>query len=184
MLTMTHTYIAKNTLIFLESKELDIINKKTFIYGNIKPDNLFQKTPKKHLYDESIDFIVHQIEVINELDIENNKKLISLELGIVCHFLCDYFCLPHFERWSDSTGMNKAVATAKHLNYEKNLHKYIDNTTMEHREISNVMEFLEECQKSYKSAKTPEEDIKYASFVCNSVALHILDKHKQKLKKT
>lgn len=179
MLTLTHIALAKNTLKFLKSKGFDILDEKSFIYGNIKPDNLFQKTPKIHLETESLSFVLNQIDTIINLDIDEKKKLFSLELGIICHFLCDYFCLPHYERWSACPMHKKVKETPRHLNYEKMLHSYIKNTTMEFREIDDLTKFLEDCKKEYVLEKSFENDIRYASLVCNSISLYILKRQKE-----
>lgn len=179
MLTLTHIALAKNTLKFLKSKGFDILDEKSFIYGNIKPDNLFQKTPKIHLETESLPFVLNQIDTIIDWDIDDKKKLFSLELGIICHFLCDYFCLPHFERWSACPIHKKVKETPRHLNYERILSGYTKSATMEFKEIEDLVMFLEECKKEYVLEKSFENDIKYASLVCNSVSLYILEKQKE-----
>lgn len=177
MLTMSHTYMAKNTLKFLEMQGFDVLDRKSFVYGNIKPDTLFQKTPKIHLEKESLPFILNQIEILSSCDKDN--KMMSLELGIVCHYLCDYFCLPHFERWSKCPLYKKIVQTPKHLNYERMLCSYVYNATMDFKDIHNVEEFLSECKEEYIKNKSFENDIIFASLVCNSVVLYILKNNKK-----
>lgn len=176
MLTMSHISMAKNTLKFLKSKDLEMLDENSFIYGNIKPDNLFQKTPKKHLEEESLAFVLEQIEMLRGSDMSKNTKVLSLKLGIVCHYLCDYFCLPHFERWSDSPIYKKTVQTLRHLNYEKILCSYVSKATMEYKEINDLIKFLEDCKKEYVLNKSYENDIRFASLVCNSISLYILKK--------
>lgn len=175
MLTVSHIAIAKNTLKFLELQGINVLDKKSFIYGNIKPDTLFQKTPKTHLELESLPFVLKQIDdLINWSGV--NNKLMSLELGVISHFLCDYFCLPHFERWSKCSILEKIIQTPRHLNYERMLVPYIVNATMEYREIKNINDFLNECKKEYILKKSFENDVRFASLVCNSVMLYILKK--------
>lgn len=174
MLTMSHIAMAKNTLRFLKFQGLEILDDNSFIYGNIKPDNLFQKTPRKHLEKESLAFILEEIEMLRNSDMGKDKKTSSLKLGVVCHYLCDYFCLPHFERWSACPIYKKALETPRHLNYERMLCSYIDKATMEYKEINDVVEFLEGCKKEYILDKSFKNDIRFASLVCNSISLYIL----------
>lgn len=174
MLTMSHVGIAKNTLKFLRSKGLDLLDEKKFIKGNIKPDCLFQKTPHKHLEVESLEFILKEINLLHESWVYMDKDELSIKMGIVCHYLCDYFCLPHFERWSACALYKKVIQTPKHLNYERKLCSYIDKATLEYREIDNLVEFLDSVKKEYVLNKSFENDIKFATLVCNSVSLYIL----------
>ena len=109
-------------------------------------------------------------------DMSKNTKVLSLKLGIVCHYLCDYFCLPHFERWSDSPICKKTVQTLRHLNYERILCSYVSKATMEYKEINDLIKFLEDCKKEYILNKSYENDIRFASLVCNSISLYILKK--------
>lgn len=174
MLTPSHIAMAKNTLKFLKSQGFDILDDKAFIYGNIKPDNLFQKTPKVHLEIESFPFVEEQIERLKNLDINEGKKSFSLELGIICHFLCDYFCLPHFERWSACAISKKVKETPKHLNYERELMSYVSEATIDYKEINDVKEFIKECKDNYILEKSFKNDIIFASYVCNSICLYII----------
>lgn len=172
MLTMSHKSIAKNTLKFLEIHNINILNHKSFIYGNIKPDCLFQKTPKKHLELEALDFIIEEIENFNY---DCDSKEMSIKLGVICHYLCDFFCLPHFERWSACHISKKLVQTPRHLNYERMLNSYTSYAVLDYKEISNLRSFIEECKSEYIKNKSFKNDIKYASIVCNSVMLYILE---------
>lgn len=172
MLTISHISIAKNTLHFLEIHNLNILNYKSFVYGNIKPDCFFQKTPKKHLEIESLDFI---IEEIKNFDYSCDNKSMSLKLGVICHYLCDFFCLPHFERWSACDISKKVIQTPRHLNYERLLNSYTSCAVLDYNEITDLRTFINNCKSEYIKDKSYKNDIKYASMVCNSVMFHILE---------
>ena len=174
MLTMSHIAMAKNTLSFLKSQGLDVLDEKSFIYGNIKPDNLFQKTPKKHLEIEAKPFVLEQIEILKNSGSENDREEFSIMLGIVCHYLCDFFCLPHFERWSACAVHKKIKETPRHLNYERILMEYTSLADDNFEEIDDVSLFLIKCKEEYVLNRSYENDIKFASLVCNSVCLYVL----------
>lgn len=172
MLTISHISMAKNTLHFLKIHNIDILHHKSFIYGNIKPDNLFQKTPKKHLELEALDFIIEEIE---NFDYNCNNKEMSIKLGVICHYLCDFFCLPHFERWSACHISKKVTQTPRHLNYERMLNPYTSYAVLDYKKINDLRSFINECKSEYIKDKSFKNDIKYASIVCNSVMFYILE---------
>ena len=101
MLMNTHILIAQNIL-----RDVDVdfkISDKNFIYGNVKPDMVSKYKLKKHYLDESFDMIVNKIKKLASLSMYDFKKKFSVsrfsqELGVICHFICDFFCIPHSER--------------------------------------------------------------------------------------
>ncbi|WP_161936144.1 zinc dependent phospholipase C family protein, partial [Sarcina ventriculi] len=101
----THVIIAKKIYNALDPQKKSIIKKKNFIYGNIKPDLVSKYKLRKHYRKESYEVILEKIEKlskINSLDEIQKKKYFcnfSQELGVICHFICDFFCVPHDERW-------------------------------------------------------------------------------------
>lgn len=75
---------------------------------------------KKHYMDESLEMILVKIRNLSALTENDINKWISIskfsqEVGVICHFLCDFFCIPHSERWEFKHSMNK------HVRYEKDL---------------------------------------------------------------
>lgn len=75
-------------------KELNFkLDKGAFLLGNIKPDFYCKEINEEHSYLKSIKSFVSFSE-----ELLKNKKSIkdfSVGLGILCHFICDYFCLYH-----------------------------------------------------------------------------------------
>ena len=124
----THRIIGENILKYANSKSIYLINKKRFIWGNIKPDCTPKYKVKKHYYDESIDMIVEKIIYLASLKLEDVYYDIKLgkfseELGVVCHFLCDFFCAPHYYRWE----FKSTNAVKQHVMYEQKLAKLCKN---------------------------------------------------------
>lgn len=105
--TFLYKYICKNTKL--------LINKKSFVYGNIKPDI----DKKLRSFPHRIDYLMGYLQnMIIELTTEKYKtEDFSEKLGIICHFLCDTFCSFHFydDLWE------KGIY--EHLLYEIKLHQ-------------------------------------------------------------
>lgn len=179
MLINTHMILANSFLEEANSKKIYLINKNRFLWGNLKPDCASKYKFKKHYYDESIEMVLEKIKYLadfstSDILLDYGKKKFSEELGVVCHFLCDYFCLPHYQRWEFKNSMKK------HVTYEKNLSRvakkykpayYIDNNL----EIMNIESFILTNLERYKLNEGYKNDLDYAYYICNSVMEVILN---------
>ena len=180
MLINTHYIISKSILENLESHKSFFISEKNFIYGNIKPDISSKYVVKKHYLEESLDMILEKIKYLCQLTLDSLKKYFSIsklsqELGVICHFLCDFFCTPHSERWEFSHSMNRHVIYEKELN---SFAKTIDFSryNLKHKINNNIEEFFHSIYSKYKSNEISyENDLIYSAQVCNTIVNHILD---------
>ena len=74
-----------------ELKELGCrINEKLFLLGNLFPDLIHSYLWCRHEYQHSREFIRKKLNMLNE-----RPKLFSFHLGVLTHYICDYFCYPH-----------------------------------------------------------------------------------------
>ena len=177
----THKSLAVS---FIKNVELDkkfLINDKHFVWGNLKPDSVSKYKFKKHYFDESINMIVNKIlflfsMTVDDIFIRYTVGKFNQELGVICHFLCDYFCLPHHQRWE----FKSANIVKEHLMYEKNLDKvakeynFTDEKNIEIK-AENVVEFINEMLFQYENYSSYEHDLRYACYVCNTIMNMIID---------
>ena len=179
MLINTHIILANNILRQANGKKLYLINKKRFIWGNIKPDCASKYKFKKHYYDESITMILDKIKELASLSVADiyysfGKKKFSEELGVVCHFLCDFFCVPHNQRWEFKHSMKKHVIYEQKLsNFAKiyNFDSYIDSNLS----IDDLEAFIVAHQRQYEKEESFRNDLAYSLFICNSVINMVLN---------
>jgi len=177
----THKVMGENIIKYANTKSVYLINDKRFIWGNVKPDCTPKYKFKKHYFNESIDMIVEKIIYLSSLTLENvyydmTIGKFSEELGVVCHFLCDFFCAPHYYRWE----FKSTSAVKHHMMYEKNLAKLakkfkftgIISTDIE---PSNVKSFILQLQKQYDGSLDYHNDLTFSYYVCDSVLNMILD---------
>ncbi len=133
-----------------------------FAYGNIKPDINNKDIGCEHFMEASITNLENYCkQLINE---SMSKRQFSTSLGVVCHFLSDYFCLYH-------TGKYKYRGVFSHTLYETILHfkflmlqlcgglKNIHKELPEEDIINTVMNFTSEYASESPSLS---RDIKYA----------------------
>ena len=77
--------------IFCDLTELGLhANKKLFYLGNLYPDLIQSYLWCKHEYQHSREYIRKKIEKLKK-----RPLLFSFHLGILTHYICDYFCYPH-----------------------------------------------------------------------------------------
>ncbi|WP_101772823.1 zinc dependent phospholipase C family protein [Peptostreptococcus faecalis] len=178
MMMKTHIIISKSLLDATESNKNFFLDEKNFIYGNIKPDIVSKYKLKKHYMDESYDMIRDKIEYLKKFDLNKlelcyTKKTFSQEIGVICHFLADFFCVAHSERWEFKHSM------VQHIKYENDLtkvaqgFKIINDRT---QYLDDVDDFFNKLYGEYKANGNFEEnDLKYSTYMCNTVTNYILD---------
>ena len=177
----THKVMGENIIKYANTKSVYLINDKRFIWGNVKPDCTPKYKFKKHYFNESIDMIVEKIKYLSSLTLEEVYYDITIgkfseELGVVCHFLCDFFCAPHYYRWE----FKSTSAVKHHMMYENKLAKLakdfeltgIINTDVE---PSNIKAFILQLQKQYDGSIDYHNDLTYSYYVCDSVLNMVLD---------
>lgn len=179
MLVNTHIIIGKTIINNIDSDKLFMVSEKNFLYGTVKPDMVSKYKLKKHYLEESFKMIIDKIKYLSRLTLEDIRKRFSMskfsqELGVICHFLCDFFCVPHSERWEFKHSMNK------HIKYERELAivakefvplkekiKIFDNEPIE--------SFILDLHKKYKLKSSYENDVIFANYACNSVVDYVFD---------
>ena len=180
MLYKTHLEIGENTFNTIEGRGRNLIDKKSFLKGNILPDISPKYRLKKHgrkQFEEIIDEKVKALSRLSSDEIINHlgKEKFSIELGVVCHFLCDFFSLPHDEEWSF-----KESVTLKHVLYEKKLHKVFskDIIIKESYKIlgnSDYDVFFKNALKKYRNVYGYRNDLFFAMYLNNSVVRYVLE---------
>lgn len=177
----THKVMGENIIKYANSKSIYLINNSRFIWGNIKPDCVPKYTFMKHYFDESIDMVIGKITYLSSLTLEDVYYKMTIgkfseELGVICHFLCDYFCAPHYYRWE----FKSTSAVKHHMMYEKKLAKLaknfrptgIINTNLK---SENIKDFILQLQKQYDGIVNYNNDLTFSYYVCDSIVNMILN---------
>ncbi len=178
MLISTHRLMAKNILKNMAENKKDMLS--NFIYGNVKPDILSKYKLKKHYTRESYSMILAKIIKLSKLNTSDIKKNIAIikfsqELGVICHFLCDFFCIAHSEVW------RAKYKIFTHINYEKklasNAKKFNFNFTNKifQTQIDDIKLFIENCFREHEKECNFNNDINFAYYVCSNTINYILE---------
>ena len=179
MFVNTHILIGKSIVENINENKSFFISDKNFLYGNIKPDISSKYVLQKHYLEESLEMIFTKVEYLCTLNLDCISKYFSIskfsqELGVICHFLCDFFCVPHSRRWEMTHSMNK------HITYEKELSIVAKETDLrkfkgDNIEANSFREFFNSIYLEYQSKTEYKNDLLFSNYVCNSVVDYILD---------
>lgn len=99
----THIGISSAILNYFEINSGIKLDRKAFKYGSIKPDIDYKLSAIPHYKRNVMDFVVSEIK--NLLKMEINKKCseeFSEKLGMITHYLSDFFCFAHSEYFKGS----------------------------------------------------------------------------------
>lgn len=181
ILTNTHIFIGKRVWEIVENEPiLYKLNKRLFVYGNVKPDVPFQNIPLEHKREEALPFVLEKIDELKNMELSSkiDIDIFSLNLGIICHFLSDFYCMPHVQRWGDYKGIKRAVKGIEHICYEFKISFHKDEIRKvvknKYYSISNPEEFILDSFEMYKNDINLRKDVYYATLVCNSIVNYIL----------
>jgi len=158
LLPQTHAIIA--SVIYEDVlKDHNIkLNKNNLIYGSIKPD-IYSGLPKlKHFKPQSFTTICGEISNLSGGVVEDNRAAVasvSKKIGIVTHYVADYFCAPHNDR------LTYKHHIIDHIKYENSLHQVFEETILGQKKImptswldfsrpEQVMNYLDELHKFYE----------------------------------
>ncbi len=95
--SVSHTRVARILLGYIEESCGVTFDTSAFIYGNLKPDLTCTYLRKRHnpsvMYDEVMDMIREFTDKYT-IDTHNGHDL-SVDLGVICHYVTDFFTYPH-----------------------------------------------------------------------------------------
>lgn len=114
MLNFSHVEVANYFYTRLKGSSLGFkLNKQSFFYGSVLPDKQRHKFNAHYYKDSKPDYEKHLIRANNQ-NLSDSER--SESLGVVCHFICDYFCKYH------SVEPYKNVVGIRHFIYEAQIH--------------------------------------------------------------
>ena len=152
------------------------LDKRAFLYGCIKPDISLTYSSIPHYMDKSFDFISNLITKLQSSSIPTTKKSMrqfSTELGVVTHYIADYFCYPH----------NDPIfyRTLNHFVYEYNLifeFKKFNLTDIFIKETkpTEILDYIIKNNADYNSnSRGLNSDVHFSTNICTNSILMILN---------
>lgn len=95
--SVSHTTVAHYLLDYVEKTDDISFNRKAFMFGNLKPDLKGEYLTKRHYPSLMFDEVMQRIrDFIQNVRLNQyNGPRVSEELGVICHYLTDFFTFPH-----------------------------------------------------------------------------------------
>lgn len=122
MNTTNHLLIGKITYDYFERSLNVRLNESRFLWGNIAPDydlSLLRAVHTRENYWETAAEMLRQLSHRERGVPPPSTRRFSVRLGIVCHFLADFFCYAHTPNFHGGL--------AKHIAHERRLELYCRN---------------------------------------------------------
>ena len=167
MLCSSHLEIS-NVVLDEVGKEGIILDKGMYLLGSAIPDfNPYYKCIR-HYNKYSCNYLK---KVISSLNFENRKET-SFRLGVIGHYLTDYFCYPHYNNLT----LNKNWG--EHTRYENGLNKFIkryrfDCLGIKKYRFDNFNKLLDASYNLYSNKESFIEDIKVSLWVNENLLLNV-----------
>ena len=194
----THKIIASNIYENIDQVYGLKLDKEKLLWGSVAPDYLPQYKLIRHYKDESINHVAREIMRIIFISryIEFNRildpiamKVLSKRIGIVSHYLSDYMCLPHANRWTFADSMIKHVKYESKLNEYAKVHDFkknmIDTQDLDVYDgeffnlKSKIKKYIEDVIAEYDVKTGFKNDLNFALSVNLKVTYFILDTIKE-----
>lgn len=170
------------------------LNKEKLLWGSVAPDILPKYKFIRHYQDESINYIATEIIKVIFISryLELNKmldpitiNLLSKKIGIISHYISDYVCLPHANRWTFADSMIKHVKYESHLNEYAPKHTFKKNViTVDELDIydnnfstlrGRIKDYIKEVVEEYSIKTSFKNDLDFALSLNLKIAYFILD---------
>lgn len=177
MFTQTHRLIGETLGTVIRSKHPDILDEKVFQYGCVIPDYHYKLATIPHYKSKSFEFVVNLINKNRCLpQTTKEKQKFSADLGIVTHYICDYFCQAHnfkeYENWMDHLIYERKLSAEFH-NY--NLKKYCINSCLKVKAPADLPAFINDLCCQYNNEKRLMiTDISYCLNAATTIALTVV----------
>lgn len=137
------------------------------IWGSLLPD--FDRSTQPH---REYNLLFRIYNSHNKIKTTENEYIRALNLGIMLHYICDYYCYAHKYNLPISHNI-------PHINYEIEMHNVlktgkIDKLSIENN-FENIMEYILYTKDFYdKKEGTITRDLKYITTINNEVLKSVL----------
>lgn len=189
MLTQTHNLIGRVIGKVIE-KELKVkLKNKSLRLGCVMPDFIPSLIAIPHYKDSSFEYILKRIKMLENTPIPDkgeNLRTFSQELGIILHFITDFFCFAHNNSDYDKMPLHIIYEFKLAGKFEKALNKKHYNKYMKEitaiSPVNNIEMYLIEKHEAYMDScdGNIDTDLKFSIEACAAVSLHIIESSMKK----
>ena len=171
----SHISLSRFLVVNIDKEEL-LKHRKAFYWGSILPDCVPSFLTRRHTYDETIYILRKEIENLIEnpnINNEFNRKFFR-KLGVVTHYIADYFTFPHNKTFTGSL--------KEHCQYEEvlkhSLREHVQTSECKRdrlketrfETIDELFDYIHEVHERYLlKISTVKKDIHYITNICFEV---------------
>ena len=183
MKSTTHFTMAHIMFASLQKRGI-YLNRIAFVYGNIAPDYSPSMLVAPHFNKVCYSVIKELSLSLPQLPLDASGYVgveYSRQLGVLCHFLCDYFCAAH------DKGFTRGIGIRRHMDYEDALHEYLRHNCLELLEVYNrsdvklietpklLLAETKKCKQKYSAVERNfENDICFSLDICIAAIVSIV----------
>lgn len=178
----SHVSLANHMLDGFKDEVL-ISHSHMFQFGSLLPDLVPSFLTKKHRVDTTFDILEKKLRKV--IDNYDGREILSRsrckDLGVVTHYIADYFTLPHNKKFTGSL--------KDHVNYEEvlkhSMRKYVSQENVENQplirmtlsSVEEICEFIKNCHREYirMSMSGQEIDCRHSVEVCRQVMEAVIE---------
>lgn len=156
-------------------------HKKAFYYGSILPDCVPSFITRRHSIDETFDILRDEIiKITDNYEMEKGiTRYYTRHLGVVTHYIADYFTFPHNRIYEGSMKEHCVYenelkfALREYVRSEDAIIERAKNTLL--KTVDEILNFIKEMHEEYlKLASKVKVDCKYIVEMCHKVVDAIL----------
>ncbi|NLL52809.1 MAG: zinc dependent phospholipase C family protein [Peptococcaceae bacterium] len=151
-----------------------------FFYGMIKPDFSSRLKNIRHYQGDSLDFIQQEIKRLWEMDDSLKfSREFAESLGVVAHFIVDYFCFPHTKHFQGNLLIHVVYEIRLALFCQINVHILNSQIGQESevfiKDYVDFVQYLEKLQNEYSGTRASHhQDLSFAVKASMDICLAII----------
>jgi hypothetical protein len=170
----THLLIARIAYEHIVRKTGFLIDYPSFAYGSIKPDINKNCICSWHTFEDSMDILNTYADELIECKV--SAQDFSEALGVICHFVCDYFCLHHGrEYWKKDPIAHGIYEVKLHLRLLKLYRNGCLKINYKYKQEKSLKDVIVRLRRKYKNnTRGMEADIYYAIIAAISACNFII----------
>lgn len=165
----THLKLGRDIRHFIQRFTSSELSPMMFSIGNVLPDVAIHMRLMGHTKKHSYDYLLKRIRKLYK-NRHRSRAYVSMKLGVITHYLADYFCHPHTESFDGNIN--------DHRLYEVGLARYVANKNrmLPHHVETNTRggtkATIDRLYSEYQQlAHSFETDVEYAMRAARSIAL-------------
>ena len=154
------------------------INTESFVYGSMLPDLNLKYRMSMHSKREDWDTV---LKIIDEITCSKEKENenISIKLGMLSHYLCDFFTFPHNEAFGKNIIHHELYEQAQRILWWGKLEKIWNECTeeikVELKSIKDIISYIEDMHSIYiRNLGDKKRDIFFSNILIRVVCSSIL----------